>query len=215
MKFSSDQTHLYPIPLFRHFVVNAFSICTHLTNVRLARKHHWLSQACLHLHYGLSSERLPHLARKVHDSGPRGVPFTATPSPKLRVLVYDQFFGYVVPFQGLRRYATHKFTRIRLSHILQLISFPGLDCFFALSESLCPHTFPSSVSPACDYANVFVSFKQFVYRLYSLKLRSYSTCASTSVKCGQQVSNSPTHLMSLFTRNFGAQRLLYICSDLT
>src|SRR5579863_2748872 len=77
MKFSSDQTYLYPIPLFCHFVVNGFSICTHVTNVRLARRHHWLSQACLPLHYGLSSERLPHLARKVQDSGPRGVLFTA------------------------------------------------------------------------------------------------------------------------------------------
>ena len=37
-----------PDPLFRHFfVVNAFSICMHLTNVRLTHIHHWLPQACL------------------------------------------------------------------------------------------------------------------------------------------------------------------------
>jgi hypothetical protein len=29
-----------------------------------------------------------------------------------------QFFGYIVPFQGLRRDATHEFMRIRLSHII-------------------------------------------------------------------------------------------------
>jgi hypothetical protein len=49
----------------------------HLTNVRLARRHHWLFRACLPLHYGFSSERLLLLAEKAHDFGPRGVPFTA------------------------------------------------------------------------------------------------------------------------------------------
>ena len=135
--------------------------------MRLARKHHWLSQACLHLHYGLSSERLPHLARKVHDSGPRGVPFTALhPHPSCMSSSTINSLDISSPSKDYARDATHEFMRIRLSHILQLISFSGLDCVFALSVSLRPHTFPSSVSPTRDHTNVFVSFKQFVHRLY-------------------------------------------------
>jgi hypothetical protein len=67
----------YRTPYSVIFVVNAFSICTHLTNVRPTRAHHWLSQACLPPSLRRFLRAPPLLAGKAHQSGARGVPFTA------------------------------------------------------------------------------------------------------------------------------------------
>jgi hypothetical protein len=85
------QTQLYRplIPSFV-FVVNAFSICTRLTNVRLTRAHHWLSQACL-------PPPLRPFRRAPPAFGQEGPPFrrtrrsfhSLTSSPKLHVLAFD------------------------------------------------------------------------------------------------------------------------------